>query len=270
MGAGESVGIVRRAAEAAERGGASDQAVTTRERLLLAAERLIADDGLGGVSLRRINAAAGQRNASAVHYHFGSLEAVIAAIFEYRMPAIDRRRNELLDAVIHEGRSGSLEAIAQATIQPIAEQIMNSAGGSPYIRFVAAASLAPSLDSWGVMPYRHRRGLRRAYAMCARILAHMPGEIVHARLILAARQTVQTLADVDRVVIERHPGLRDELVRFHASDLVSRTVGALSEPISDATRDALHALKGRMATGRVSDFGVDAVLGPPADEPPRA
>ena len=265
MGAAESA-VGRRSAGSAE---PSDPSVTTRERLLLAAERLIADDGLAGVSLRRINAAAGQRNASAVHYHFGSLEAVIAAIFEYRMPAIDRRRNELLDAVVAEGRAGSLEAVAQAMIQSIAEQITTQAGGSPYIRFVAAASLAPSLDSWGVMPYRYRRGLRRAYAMCARILSDVPGEIVHARLILAVRQIIQTLADVDRVVIERHPGLRDELVRFHACDLVSRTVGALSEPVSDATRDALHALKAKMAAGRASDFGVDAVLGPPPDDASR-
>ncbi len=265
MGAAESAAVGRPAGSPEP----SDPSVTTRERLLLAAERLIADDGLAGVSLRRINAAAGQRNASAVHYHFGSLEAVIAAIFEYRMPAIDRRRNELLDEVVAAGRAGSLEAVVQAVVRSIAEQITTRAGGSPYIRFVAAASLAPSLDSWGVIPYRYRRGLRRAYAMCARILSDMPGEIVHARLILAARQIVQTLADVDRVVIERHPDLRDELVRFHACDLVSRTVGALSAPVSDATGDALRALKARMAAGRTSDFGVDAVLGPPPDAPPR-
>ena len=44
----------------------------TRERLLLTAEKLLGERGINGVSLREITREAGQRNASALHYHFGS------------------------------------------------------------------------------------------------------------------------------------------------------------------------------------------------------
>ena len=54
----------------------------TREQLILAGERLFALSGLDSVSLRQINSAAGQRNSSAAHYHFGSKEALVQAIHE--------------------------------------------------------------------------------------------------------------------------------------------------------------------------------------------
>ncbi|MAF83215.1 MAG: TetR family transcriptional regulator, partial [Chromatiales bacterium] len=68
----------------------------TREALLLAGERLIAENGIDAVSLRQINTAAGQRNSSAAHYHFGSKEALVRAIFEYRMERVNSNRQSRL------------------------------------------------------------------------------------------------------------------------------------------------------------------------------
>ena len=64
----------------------------TREKLIIAAEQLFAERGIQDVSLRQINNAAGQRNASATHYHFGSRDTLVRAIFEFRMTGIDQRR----------------------------------------------------------------------------------------------------------------------------------------------------------------------------------
>ena len=51
----------------------------TRAAILDAAERLMAEHGINGVSLRTILAEA-KANAAALHYHFGSREDLIAAI----------------------------------------------------------------------------------------------------------------------------------------------------------------------------------------------
>ncbi|NKY34522.1 TetR/AcrR family transcriptional regulator [Nocardia speluncae] len=59
----------------------------TRERLLTAAERLLLTDRYEEVSVRRICAEAGA-NAAAVHYHFGSKEALLAALLEDRLGAL--------------------------------------------------------------------------------------------------------------------------------------------------------------------------------------
>ena len=61
-------------------------ALSTKEQILLAAERMIADRGVDGVSMRQIGTAVGSGNNSAVLYHFGSKEKLVEAIFEYRLP----------------------------------------------------------------------------------------------------------------------------------------------------------------------------------------
>ena len=58
----------------------------TREKLLRAAEHLFARHGLD-VPIREIHKVAGQRNASAIQYHFGSKEELLAAIIERHAPS---------------------------------------------------------------------------------------------------------------------------------------------------------------------------------------
>ncbi len=65
-----------------ERGTARGRA--TRELLVLSAERLFAERGINGVSLREIAVEAGQRNNAATEYHFGTRENLLAAIYVYR------------------------------------------------------------------------------------------------------------------------------------------------------------------------------------------
>lgn len=56
----------------------------TRERLLAAAERLLLTEPYDEVSVRAVCAAAGA-NPAAVHYHFGSKEALVGALIEDRL-----------------------------------------------------------------------------------------------------------------------------------------------------------------------------------------
>ena len=64
-------------------------------RIVIAAERLFAMNGIEGVSLRQISTEAGSANNSAVHYHFGSKAGLIAAIFRYRLPQLIKERRLL-------------------------------------------------------------------------------------------------------------------------------------------------------------------------------
>ena len=67
----------------------------TRRRLIETAERLFAEHGPDGVSLRQISAAAGQSNNFAVQYHFGTREGLLDAIVAHRLPRIDAIRATL-------------------------------------------------------------------------------------------------------------------------------------------------------------------------------
>lgn len=231
----------------------------TAMRLLLAAERLIARDGVAQVSMRRINAEAGAANISAVHYHYGSLEGVIAAIFDLRVPANDARRNEMLDELRARQRPAGIHDILQAVIWPLAEHMLNQPADNCYVRFIAAVNRAPSLDMWNFISHRNLRGLTRSYVLLRIALPTIPKDILHTRIMLAWREAIYTLADVELMIQARHPDLRDPLVMFHTSDLISRIGCALTAPVSEATQMARRILLSRSGSEKGTLFGMDSV-----------
>lgn len=75
---------------------AAEQSANTRRDLILVAMRLMAEKGVEGVSLRSVNLAAGARNSSAAHYHFGSKAILVKAIVELLAEAHARWREPLI------------------------------------------------------------------------------------------------------------------------------------------------------------------------------
>lgn len=102
----------------------------TRERLLDAAQHLFARSGVDAVPIREINELAGQRNASALHYHFGSRQGLLVAIVERHQPAIDADRAVLL---AHAGDDP--HDVMAALLAPLTDRL-RSAGGRDYLRIV--------------------------------------------------------------------------------------------------------------------------------------
>ena len=90
----------------------------TRHLLLDAAERLMAEHGADGVSMREISVAAGQGNNNAATYHFGSREGIIEAVLDRRMVPIDHRRGEMIAAL---GPAPVLEDLVRTIVVPLAE-----------------------------------------------------------------------------------------------------------------------------------------------------
>ncbi|SFW79070.1 TetR/AcrR family transcriptional regulator [Amycolatopsis australiensis] len=92
---------------------------STRDRLVTAAEGLLLAAGYDSVSVRAVCAAAGV-NPAAVHYHFGSKDALVAAMLEDRLAPVWR---ELLDDVERRRRAGWVPAVADlvdAVLDPLA------------------------------------------------------------------------------------------------------------------------------------------------------
>lgn len=91
----------------------------TKERILDAAQRLFADKGFNGASLRAVTREA-EVNLAAIHYHFGSKEGLVRALLDRVLAPLNRERLDLLDRVESEaGESGPpLEAVAEAFVGP--------------------------------------------------------------------------------------------------------------------------------------------------------
>jgi AcrR family transcriptional regulator len=71
----------------------------TRDRILDAAEKLFAERGIAGASLRAITAAA-DANVAAVHYHFGSKDDLVRAVVLRRLQPLNHARLCKLEQVL--------------------------------------------------------------------------------------------------------------------------------------------------------------------------
>jgi AcrR family transcriptional regulator len=78
--------------------------------LIEAAERLFGRSGVDGVTTREIQEAAGSANKNVISYYFGGKEALVDAIYRYRMPAMEARRAELLDTLDRSGAGEDKQA----------------------------------------------------------------------------------------------------------------------------------------------------------------
>ena len=105
--------------------------VSTKERILDAAERLFAERGFASTSLRDITAEAGV-NLAAVNYHFQSKDALFQAVFARTIGPVNEARLAMLDdfeARAH-GAPVAPEDVLRAFIQPVVHMCGKPSGAS--------------------------------------------------------------------------------------------------------------------------------------------
>ena len=117
-------------------------ATATKAVLLREAERLFARRGLYQVTVREILAAAGQRNVSAINYHFGSRDGIRDAILVRHGDPTDIARGELLEQY---GRGASTRELIAALVLPYAAHL-STPSGRDYLRIVA--QLSAGFSAW--------------------------------------------------------------------------------------------------------------------------
>ena len=105
----------------------------TRDRLLDEAEHLFARSSIAGVTTRQIVEAAGQRNASAVSYHFGSREGLLLELLARRGAPVDERRGELRSEL---GAQPAVAELVRCLVEPYCE-LLHTEQGRAYVRIVA-------------------------------------------------------------------------------------------------------------------------------------
>lgn len=105
-------------------------ATETREKLLRAAGHLFARQGLD-VPIREIHALAGQRNASAIQYHFGGKDDLVAALIERHAPSAEDMAAVRTDL---EARRDDPRSFVDAIVRRLAAYLADEQSRD-YIRF---------------------------------------------------------------------------------------------------------------------------------------
>jgi AcrR family transcriptional regulator len=177
--------------------------VSTRALLTATAERLFAEKGMEGVSLRAISAAAGQANNVAVQYHFNDRRGLITAIISGRLVDFERRRGELLAAVAEEGRALDARGLVEILFRPMSETL-DEQGRNVHARFLL--HFTTEADRWMVVDHP-----------------------INAWLDAAARDGASPTVQALDMLAERLDPLPPALVRQRISHLMRMFLGALIE-----------------------------------------
>jgi AcrR family transcriptional regulator len=207
----------------------------TRELLMVTAERLIAMNGVEGVSLREIQAAAGQSNSSVITYHFGSQAGLVRAVLEFRYRTVNARRAELLRQARDRGVAGDAREAVWIIVRPLIESIN---AGEMFVPFLARVSANPRTFAEYLPPEVADSTAGVLREMVPGLMAGMPGR---ARL----GREVQLYNSVHSLLAELARG-HQRISEAQLSNYVDGWVGMLTAPMSAAT----SGLMGQERAGR--------------------
>lgn len=201
-----------------------DRATVTRQKLLDAAARLYAANGIDRVSINAIVREAGQRNASAVHYHFGNRDGVLLALVERHAPQIAERRRQLLEVALS---TRGTRSAAEAIVRPVTEFAQRGWRELAYLQI--GAELAQSLDrcSAEVRDALGQTDGAEAWALLRERCPRVPTDLFWARQPLCVVFVGRAAADRARRLDVRRRGtvLSDD--QF-VDNLVEMLVGAMT------------------------------------------
>jgi len=213
----------------------------THDRILDAAERLFADHGIAGTSVRAITDHAGV-NVAAVNYHFGGKENLVRAVIARRLSGLEAARAAALDAIegkaSGEGRAPTALELVEAFIAPVFDQALSDETGWPhFIRFISRLAWEPGAEEFAP-PESSMRLFERFDAALSRALpalkaddrkrmwrlAFMRGATQHALLMITAVRTGRVPKGApfaDAIVTTDLETIRRELIAFVAAGLAA-------------------------------------------------
>ncbi len=137
----------------------------TKDRILDAAERLVAQQGVAATSLRQITSEA-DVNLAAVNYHFQTKEELMKAVYIRRLGPVNVERVAMLDELEATYQCGKipLEAILHAFIEPVVNLAAEMEGKGTRLGSMLGRIYTEPLDSLSggwmkeMAPVGHRFG----------------------------------------------------------------------------------------------------------------
>jgi len=198
------------------------------------AEKLIAEKGMAGVSIREIVKTAEQKNESALQYHFKNLEGLIQALRKSRNREIDERRSLLIEEALSKSPELTLRDICRLMVAPAFELSRSSASFRRYLRafgheitHAEASALAVANRTGGASTQRLGTYLREA-------LPHLDEEAFRRRMDSALRFISASMVHQ----AGQKNAFRGSNADVFFNSLIDALVGMLSAPESEDTQQA--------------------------------
>lgn len=223
----------------------------TRAKLIDAAITLMSRRGVDGVSLSEINRQAGQRNASALQYHFGGKDGLLRALLHpfaedlraRRIAAIGELRDRLGDA------APTLPDAVAVMVHPVVDYAAEGWRERGTVAILAELFSNPSYPLTEFDDILGDRGTEAVTALVVAAAPEMPTEVRALRLhgaYLFVNQAVSTWA---RAVDGEPDGDTAPPLELFRDNLVDMVVGVLGAPVAARSLDSLELVRHRQRRG---------------------
>ena len=167
--------------------------LTTRKRIMESAETLFARRGVESTSLLEIAKAAGQKNRSAMQYHFTNKEGLLDAVLDKHAQQISELRLRMLDELQQRDDYRFCELI-EALVLPMASQLDNKDGGPAFLKIHSQLMTADTYTDLRARRDRNDLVTQRLLSMAAPFMKTEDKDEVSARFMLAGCLLIHGLA----------------------------------------------------------------------------
>jgi AcrR family transcriptional regulator len=167
--------------------------LNTRKRIIETAETLFSERGVESTSLLEIAKAAGQKNRSAMQYHFKNKEGLLEAVLDKHALRISEKRAGMLDELERRG-DYSLYELIEALVLPMASQLDNDDGGPAFLKIHSQLMTTEAFSGLRARRDENDPSTRRLLAMAAPFMNTGDPDMARSRLVLSGCLLIHGLA----------------------------------------------------------------------------
>lgn len=221
----------------------SRRGLRTRARILDAAEHLWGDRGVEAVSLREIRIAAGQRNSSALQFHFTDRDGLLLALAQRHLPRLAAIREELHATLLASGRVDDIAGLVEVLVRPTAEYLRRGPSERAWVKISAERFARPETRLSDVADHAEPVAIDVGTRLLDRLARGLDRDLALERLLSVLVATQHLCADRARLedtppaAVDRRPLPFDRWL----ANLLDMALGALTSPSTFGTGGADRA-----------------------------
>lgn len=210
----------------------------TKQALMRAAEKLIAERGIESVSIRDIVQAAGQKNESALQYHFGNLKGLITALHTSRDLEVRALRSAHLAQLLDGDSDPSLRDICKVMVAPSFELARAKPDYRRYVKAFGHEITSSDESALKVATKKGGESAQQTGILLRSKLSHLDEAAYRRRMDGALRYVSAAMVHHAR----QKNAFRGETGELFFYSLIDGLVGLLNAPESAETKAVVTAI----------------------------
>ena len=214
----------------------SAESTSTREQLLDVAEALFLEHGVDGVSLRAIVRASGQKNQSALQYHFGGRDGLIMAILMRRADQLEAERRVLMEEALQAREQPDLRSMCAILIRAPFKLCREQKAFREFLGQFGQRLLASDQSVLTSAEVEHMPTRKVLRPMITASLSHLDPKLLMLRLEHAHAFGLLAISRRAR----SGASFKDAEAELFFNNLVDQIAGMLDAPVSPETRAQLE------------------------------